>query len=133
MSGVNNTLFKISKQEHRDNLARLNDAVGQVHASLEINKDSDILKGHFPGQPVIPGACMLQIVKEVLEDALAASMRLKKADHLKFIVMIDPATTHTVLLDLAYKVVTEDSLNVTAKIVNGEVVCFKFQGTFIRE
>ena len=124
MTAINDNLFKISSIERND---------GLIIATLDINKDCDIFKGHFPGQPVIPGACILQIVKEVLENALSASLRLKKADHLKFIVMIDPTTTCTLQLDLSYKHDTNVALKVTAKIINSEVICFKFQGTFVKE
>ncbi|MDB4902820.1 MAG: FabA-like domain protein [Mucilaginibacter sp.] len=57
---------------------------------------------------------------------------LKKADHLKFMVMIDPWNTQTVVLDIAYKFIEEGDINVTAKVVNGDVVCFKFQGRFVK-
>ena len=117
-------LFQISKSEHHD---------GLISASLDINKYCNILNGHFPGQPVIPGACMLQIVKEVLENVLTTSFRLEKAEHLKFIVMIDPLNIHFITLDISYKQVNEDALNVTAKLIAGEVICFKFQGTFIKQ
>jgi 3-hydroxyacyl-[acyl-carrier-protein] dehydratase len=119
----NDALFNISKLEHGD---------GVISAMLDINKDCEIFKGHFPGHPVVPGACMLQIVKEVLEKALEVSIRLKKADHLKFISMIDPGNTLSVALDIAYKIVEEGDIAVTAKLMNGEVVCFKFQGRFGR-
>jgi 3-hydroxyacyl-[acyl-carrier-protein] dehydratase len=119
----NDVLFNISKLEHND---------GAISAMLDINKDCDIFKGHFPGHPVVPGACMLQIVKEVLEEALEVSIRLKKADHLKFISMIDPGNTLAVQLDIAYKIVEEGDVSVTAKLMSGEVVCFKFQGRFLR-
>ena len=119
----NDALFKISKLEHSD---------GVISAILDINKDCEIFKGHFPGHPIVPGACMLQIVKEVLEEAMHASLRLKKADHLKFISMIDPGNTLAVQLDIAYKIVEEGDVSVTAKLMSGEVVCFKFQGRFLR-
>jgi len=118
----NEALFKISKLKHGD---------GIISTMLDINKDCEIFKGHFPGHPVVPGACMLQIVKEVLEEALAAPLRLKKADHLKFISMIDPGNTLAVQLDIAYKIVEEGDVSVTAKLMSGEVVCFKFQGRFV--
>ena len=124
MPAKNDALFKISKLEHND---------GVIGATLDINKDCDIFKGHFPGHPVVPGACMLQMVKDVLEEALITSLRLKKAEHLKFIAMIDPGKTHSVHLGMSYKFIDEDSVNVGAKLITGEVVCFKFQGTFIKE
>ncbi len=119
----NDALFKISKLEHNDNV---------IIASLDINKDCDIFKGHFPGHPVVPGACMLQIVKEVLEEALGIPLRLKKAEHLKFICMIDPTITPLVALDIAYKIVGDGDISVVAKITTGETVNFKFQGAFIK-
>jgi 3-hydroxyacyl-[acyl-carrier-protein] dehydratase len=117
----NDSLFRINKLEQKD---------GTISAILGINKDCDIFMGHFPGQPVVPGACMLQIVKDVLEKGLNTPLLLKKADHLKFMVMIDPQGTQTVVLDIAYKFIEEGDINVTAKLVNGDVVCFKFQGRF---
>jgi 3-hydroxyacyl-[acyl-carrier-protein] dehydratase len=122
MPAKNDVIFKISKLEHHD---------GVISAALDINKDCTVFKGHFPGQPVVPGACMLQLVKDVLEAALGTALRLKKAEHLKFISMIDPTITQKVLLDFSCKFVEEASLNVTAKLIAGEVVCFKFQGIFL--
>jgi 3-hydroxyacyl-[acyl-carrier-protein] dehydratase len=122
MPPKNDALFTISNLAHQE---------GSINAVLDINKHCDIFKGHFPGQSVVPGACMLQIVKEVLETALNTSLRLKKADHLKFMAMIDPGSTQTVDLDIAYKFIESD-INVAAKLMNGEVVCFKLQGSFVR-
>jgi len=75
---------------------------------------------------------MLQIVKEVLEAALDTSLRLTKADYLKFMAMIDPENTRLVDLDIAYEYIDDADINVTAKLMNGEVVCFKFQGRFVK-
>jgi 3-hydroxyacyl-[acyl-carrier-protein] dehydratase len=121
MPDKGNLLFKISKLAHQE---------GNISAVLDINKNCDIFNGHFPGHPIVPGACMLQIVKEVLETALIASLRLKKADHLKFMAMIDPENTQAVDLDIAYRFEQGGDVNVAAKLMSGEVVCFKFQGRF---
>lgn len=101
-----------------------------IAAVLDINGESNILKGHFPGQPVIPGACMLQIIKDVLEETLRLSLRLKKADHLKFITMIDPEDTRSVQLDISYKYADEVIL-ASARLTNAQTVYFKFQGSFV--
>lgn len=121
MPTQNHDLFSIKNIAQQD---------GIILAVLNIDPGSEILKGHFPGHPVIPGASMLQTLKEVLEAALKTSIILKKGDSLKFMRMIDPENTETVLLDIVYKV-DEDDLIVTAKLSTDEVMCFKFQGTFI--
>jgi 3-hydroxyacyl-[acyl-carrier-protein] dehydratase len=123
MTTANNDLFGIDKIAHED---------GGISAILNINADSEILKGHFPGHPVVPGACMLQIVKEVLESVLGNALRVKKADQLKFMVMIDPASTPAVQLDIAYQYAEDDIISVTAKLSNPEAVYFKFLGSFVK-
>lgn len=123
MQAENDLLFKINKLKHDD---------GFIVVTLSINKESTIFKGHFPGHPVLPGACMLQLVKDVLAGALSMPLQLKKADLLKFLVLIDPTNTHTIRLDLSYHFSDEAFVNASAKIIDGEVNCFKFQGTFIR-
>ena len=123
MSSANNDLFFIEKITVEDDI---------ISATLGINPDSDILKGHFPSQPVIPGACMLQIVKEVLENALNSSLQLKKADQLKFMMMIDPTNTLTVALNMTYKNAEDGVIIITGRLSNPDTLYFKFQGSFVR-
>ena len=123
MSTANNNLFSIEE---------ITDENGVIKAVLGVNADSAILKGHFPGHPVVPGACMLQITKEVLEDVLQTPLRLKKADQLKFMTRIDPANAPHVELDITYKYQDDGSIIANAKLSNPDVVYFKLQGSFIR-
>lgn len=104
--------------------------VDSFQAKLTINKASSIFNGHFPGQPVVPGACTLQIVKDVLERTLNMRLLLKKADHLKFISMIVPENSGEITLDISYKDIEDQQIKVIAKIVTEAGVCFKFQGYF---
>jgi 3-hydroxyacyl-[acyl-carrier-protein] dehydratase len=117
------SIFEVSNTEHQNS---------GIKAVLIINKHCYIFKGHFPGWPVVPGACMLQILKEVLEDTLNTTLRLKKADHLKFIEMINPENTQSVDLDISYKFSQEGEIILTAELKAKGAVCFKFQGSFIK-
>jgi len=117
-----NTLFNIREVTHED---------GAISAVLIIDRHHDILKGHFPGHPVIPGACMLQVVKEVLERALNQHIRLKKANSLKFLSMIDPEVTTEVQLHMLYRIDQDGSIIVNAKLISSQTLHFKFQGSFV--
>lgn len=119
---LKNSLYKIQSLDHHDNV---------VQASLEINEHHEILKGHFPGQPVLPGACMLQIVKEILEEELKESLRLKIATNLKFIQLIDPQKDNLLQLTITYKLTEGRELQTTASIFSDQTVSFKFQGVFV--
>jgi 3-hydroxyacyl-[acyl-carrier-protein] dehydratase len=105
---------------------------GQVSAMLGINKNSAIFEGHFPGQPVVPGACMVQLVKDVLCGALDANIILKKAASIKFISMITPDSNPAPQLIVTYKLIDNGDISVNAKITIDDVACFKLQATYTK-
>jgi 3-hydroxyacyl-[acyl-carrier-protein] dehydratase len=121
MSEINNEIFIIESLEH---------GAGQVTANLSINKSSAIFEGHFPGQPVVPGDCMVQLVKDILQDALNIKVMLKKAATIKFIAMITPDTVHPINLTIGYKIIDDGYISINAKILTGDVTCFKLQGNY---
>ncbi|MDB4926061.1 hypothetical protein [Mucilaginibacter sp.] len=111
------------------NIISLNHEENTVSAALEIHQHNEIFEGHFPDHPVVPGACMLQIVKEVLEKTFAKSLRLVKADNIKFLSLIEPGNVSTLQLNLAYQLI-DGEIKINAGLMAGEVVCMKLQGTF---
>src|ERR1700730_9343512 len=97
---------------------------------LELNAIHKIFEGHFPGQPMVPGACMLQIVKEVTEIILNKKVQLTKADNLKFLQLINPNEHRTLQMGLTFNISEDGIANVSANLLNGSSVCFKFSGSF---
>ena len=54
----------------KDNLYQIIDSEKTEDSStytLLISETSPLFKGHFPGNPVLPGVCILQIFKELTE------------------------------------------------------------------
>ena len=102
----------------------------KIEATLKINPDHEIFQGHFPGQPVVPGVCMMQIVKETLETATSRSLRLHTGLDLKFLSVIDPTKNNTVHLETSYSVLASGDINVTARLFLAETTFFKFKGVF---
>ena len=109
----------------------INSTEGLISAALEIDTNHEIFNGHFPDQPVVPGACMVQLVKDVLEKKLDASLQLKIANNLKFLALIDPQITTKLNLQLNYAV-EDDVIKVNGDLVAEDVVYFKFQGVFTK-
>ncbi|GAB2986760.1 hypothetical protein GCM10027049_28110 [Mucilaginibacter puniceus] len=107
----------------------INSTEGLISAALEVNVNHEIFNGHFPEQPVVPGACMVQLVKDVLEKRLNATLQLKIANNLKFLELIAPQLTTHLQLKLAYTI--EDELvKVHGDLVAEDVIYFKFQGMY---
>ncbi len=119
---LKDALFKITLSDHLE---------GVINATLELNKKNEIFTGHFPGEPVLPGACMLQMVKEVLENTLNTPLRLKKADQIKFLGIIDPGVNNILQLAITYRSSDNNNVSVTASLTAQKETYFKFSGTFI--
>lgn len=104
---------------------------GKVTAMVEINAAHRIFKGHFPEQPVVPGVCMMQMVKEVLEEALDRPTMLISADNLKFLSIIDPLENNMINVELKHNISGDGQIKVSASLVNDAVTYFKMNGVFV--
>jgi 3-hydroxyacyl-[acyl-carrier-protein] dehydratase len=107
-------------------------------ATLRLNAAHPIFGGHFPGRPILPGACQLQMIREMLSGITGKDYRLQKATTIKFITPIDPRQNGTIRLNLQYGEEKPGgkenmTLHVTATLTAGEAVCLKFNGTFQAE
>jgi 3-hydroxyacyl-[acyl-carrier-protein] dehydratase len=109
----------------------LKNAESTIEAVLEIDKINEIFEGHFPGQSVLPGACMLQMVKEVLVIVLGKTLRLKKADVMRFTRVVDPALSNLISLSIIFDIKDDGIIGVIAKLINDGSVCLKMQGVFV--
>jgi len=107
----------------------INSTEGLISAALEIDPNHEIFNGHFPEQPVVPGACMVQLVKDILEIRLDTTLQLKIANNLKFLELIIPQITTNLQLQLAYTI-DVDLVRVNGDLVAEDVVYFKFQGIY---
>jgi 3-hydroxyacyl-[acyl-carrier-protein] dehydratase len=103
----------------------------KIQAVLKINPEHKIFQGHFPGQPVVPGVCMMQIVKELLETVTGRSLRLRTGLDVKFLSVIDPGKNNTIHTETNYNVLASGDVNVTARLFYNEITFFKFKGVFI--
>ncbi len=106
---------------------------GSVNALLELNPDHHIFEGHFPQVPVVPGVCMMQMVKELVEGFTGKKLRLSKADHLKFLTIINPRENKLLQADISIHSNTQQGFQVTAAFFIQQTVFFKFKGGFVEE
>jgi len=101
-----------------------------VHAALTINASHKIFEGHFPQQPVVPGVCMMQMVKEIMEKVTEKKTNLLKANEMKFLAIINPVENNDISATLKYTIDADGNMTVTASLFKGELVHFKFKGQF---
>ncbi|PQA94324.1 3-hydroxyacyl-ACP dehydratase [Chryseobacterium piscicola] len=104
---------------------------GSFIANISLNKDHEIFKGHFPGNPVTPGVCMMQIVKELTEEFTGKKLFLKSASNVKFMAIINPFETPD--LDLSF-IITESETEVKVKNTTafGETIALKMSVNYTK-
>ncbi len=73
---------------------------GKYTAGIFLNKNHDIFKGHFPGNPVTPGVCMMQIIKELSQEILKSSLVMTSSSNVKFMALINPEQNPSLQLEL---------------------------------
>lgn len=64
-----------------------------LEATLQLNREHAIYKAHFPGQPITPGVCVMQMTQDLLVRHYGRPLRLRLAKNIKFLKVISPETT----------------------------------------
>ena len=98
-------------------------------ALLRLNKDHPVFAGHFPGQPVTPGVCMMQIIKELGEKWANMPLQLQTARNVKFMGVINPFETSDIDIALQFEQVDE-GLSIKSTTSFAETTALKFSGIF---
>ena len=76
-----NSLYSIVSETHAES--------GYEYA-IKLNPEHTIYKAHFPGEPITPGVCIMQIAVELFETALGCPIALNCVKNIKFLRIISP-------------------------------------------
>ena len=79
--------ISISKEHHQ-----------HIKAVFRFKKELDLFKGHFPGNPILPGIFQIEMVKYSVEKSFDMSLSIKSVKKTKFSSLIHPEKT--VYLDI---------------------------------
>jgi 3-hydroxyacyl-[acyl-carrier-protein] dehydratase len=97
---------------------------------IDLNPDHEIYKGHFPGNPVTPGVCLTQMVKETVEKITNKKLTMVTGDNLKFTAVLNPVINPKVKMTLALKTKDNGILQADSTISSGEVSFFSIKAGF---
>ena len=82
---------------------------------IELNPKHPVYGGHFPSHPVVPGVCLLQIIKETSESIRNESLQYVQVGSCKFLSAIEPSSTPNLLFTLTFKETAEGQLKLLAE------------------
>ena len=97
-------------------------------AEIRFNPSHPVFAGHFPGQPVVPGVFLVEILTGAVSEVSGKKAVFKEAGNLKFIQVIDPTVHHSVLLDGSIVKEEKEFLTVDATFSAGDLLFAKMKG-----
>ena len=119
---LQDNLFSIMSQAQED---------GQPVFQVRIHKEWPIYKAHFPGHPITPGVCIVQMIQELLQVHLGRKVSLRKAKTVKYTAIISPDEVSELSVSFPKIEEQEDgSLKVQAQVAGGETIYTKLSATF---
>ena len=97
---------------------------------VRLNKNSEVFKGHFPGNPVMPGVCMMQMIKELTERILDCKLFMTQSSNVKFMALINPEVTPLLMLSLEITTTEQDVIKVKNQTMLEDTVALKLSSTY---
>jgi 3-hydroxyacyl-[acyl-carrier-protein] dehydratase len=65
-----------------------------------LNREHRIYAGHFPQQPVVPGVCMILMIRELAEKALGNNLMFSDISNIKFLSLVNPSINNELMVKL---------------------------------
>lgn len=118
---LNNTYYHIQSQNLQG---------GKGLFSITIDPTCDIFLGHFPGNPICPGVCGIEIIRECATLLVGKPLRIASVKSCRFTEVLYPQEERTLTLELSIEPIGSDSsrVKVNAGIAEQDKVCITFRG-----
>lgn len=119
---LQDNLFTIVSQQQEE---------GNAAFQVRLNPEWPIYKAHFPGHPITPGVCIVQMIQELLQVLVHRELYLRQAKNVKYVAIVSPEEVTELTVTFS-KIETQPdgSLKVQAQVANGETLYTKFSATF---
>lgn len=102
---------------------------GKLTFQIEIKANHPVFNGHFPGFPVVPGAMMIKIFKELISGYFEKPYMLLSSGDIKFLALIEPTEDKILNIEISFNQ-NESQLVTNIVVKDKETVSLKMSGTF---
>ena len=108
---LKNSLYTIIHQQREEQAASF---------CVQLNAAHTIYQAHFPGEPITPGVCIIQIAKELLEEYVGEPLDVQRVKNVKFLQVISPVTTPQVTYRLLKVTPEEHGYKAQVEVTAGD-------------
>ena len=117
---LENNYFKLLHTQRQD------DAMVTFHVALL--PDCDVYRGHFPGNPVCPGVCCMQMIRECAETFLGKSLHQPTVSQCRFVTLMTPAACPEVDIKMEILAATGSAFTVKATVSDSDNIYMEYKG-----
>ncbi len=104
---------------------------GAAVFQLRLHPEWPIYQAHFPGHPITPGVCIVQMVQELLQKLMQRELVLSQAKNVKYTAIISPEEITDLTVTFSkIEPQPDGTLKVQAQVASGETLCTKLSATF---
>lgn len=93
--------------------------------NIRLDAEHFIYKAHFPGEPITPGVCIMQIALELMEEAAEKKLEVKCVKNVKFLRIITPQEVTDVCYSLQKLTIEENTVKCQITVSAGTDVYAK--------
>jgi len=115
-----NGFFEIISQTEND---------GELITSVHFNSGHEIYKAHFPGNPITPGVCIVEILKNIVCTKFEKDFVFSPVTNIKFLNVINPEDTPDVDFNVKYTL-EDEKVKVNVTVTDNEKTFTKLNGYF---
>ncbi len=101
---LKNQLYQIEHSQESD---------GKKQFTISLLKECPIYRAHFPGQPITPGVCIVQIAQELLGQVVGHTLEISEVENVKFLHVLSPIDNPVV--DIVFTAIETSGESVSAK------------------
>ncbi len=101
---LKNQLYQIEHSQESD---------GKKQFTISLLKECPIYRAHFPGQPITPGVCIVQIAQELLGQVVGQTLEISEVKNVKFLHVLSPIDNPVV--DIVFTAIETSGESVSAK------------------
>lgn len=103
-----------------------------VQATIHLDAEHHLFKGHFPGMPILPGACMVQLTHHLLDKYLGHKTTFVKSGQIKFLIPVNPLNEPVLKAKMKLTFLPDNQYRVEQSLTKEDRIYFKFSATYQR-
>lgn len=101
------------------------EAIGESVYTIRFDASHPIFAGHFPGHPIVPGACLVQMAEELTARLTGCKASFTQVRNLKFRQPVTPDQELTVTIQ------EKDSSSFNIQLSTLNIPCASFTATYM--